>query len=249
VASEEDEQNPWTRPGFVSAALVIAIIVLCGAVLGIKSLSDGDTASAAASASTTPTPTPTPIPTPTTGQRSICGLADDTSNATAVASAPTAVWKYQGTTSYPTSDSYGPGATQGAVRYCFQHSVTGALFAAANAVAQGSDDDNVHAWLEYAVANCPNRQQAIATGSDTGDDSDNGTRIQIQGYRVLFYDGDTASIDIGLVGVGGGQTLLASVVYKLVWQDGDWKMWVDDPDHPIDIAQVTDLNGYTTWGE
>ena len=49
-------------------------------------------------------------------------------------------------------------------------------------------------------------------------------RLQVVGFRVLSYDGENARVDLAVRGSSEGTTVTASAVYKLVWEDGDWKI-------------------------
>jgi len=244
MASEDGEkQSPFTRPGFIAAAGVVALIVVCAIILVIVNLSRG---------SSEPGPTSTSAPSVTTapstpaasGDASVCGL-DGVELSGTVTAAPDATWKYEGTTAYPTSPDYGPGKTDPAgFRYCFQHSPTGALFAAANAVPQASSDAR-SAWLNYVLAAGPYRDQLLSQKSAS---DSSGTRTTIAGFRVLNYDGKSASIDLAVTVSTDSGTATLSSVYSLVWADGDWKVSTDT-DSPIDVASIPNVAGYTTWGQ
>lgn len=165
-----------------------------------------------------------------------------------LSAAPAAEWAFQDTTAYPTSPEFGPGETNAdGVRYCFQHSPEGAVFAAANAVVQGSDSELVGAWLDYFVADGPHRDAVLSQGAGTGG-SGQGVRVEVAGFRLLAYDGQTARVDVAVRGATGGQTVNLSMVYLLVWEGGDWKLSVTDPNAPINVANIPDLAGYISWG-
>lgn len=249
MATEDNEQSPFTRPGFIVAAVVIGLIVVLGVVIGIVNATrdDPDPASTS-SASTTPTSAaPTSTPTEAAGGASVCGLDGEVLDGS-LSAAPEAEWQYQDTTAYPTSTEFGPAETNAdGVRFCFQHSPEGAVFAAANAVVQGSDSETVGAWLEYFLAEGPNRDAVLSQGAGTGT-SGQGARVEVAGFRLLAYDGDTARIDVAVRGSAGGQSVNLSMVYTLVWEDGDWKLSVTDPNAPINVANIPDLMGYISWG-
>ncbi len=244
MAADEETQNPFTRPSFIAAAVVIALVVVLGVALAIINSTRSEPDPEPVPNSTTSAPSTTPTVS-ADGGASICKLGGESDEVPV--SAPKALWEYQGTTAYPTSKTYGPGAENPAgFRFCFQHSPTGALFAAANAVSQGSDTGVSPAWLKYAVAAGPHRDEivaSVATGSGT-----EGSRMTIQGFRLLNYDGTTAQVDLALRGSSQGQTIVASVVYSLVWDGGDWKLSAETM-RPIDIASLPDLSGYIAWGE
>jgi len=245
MATDDDERSPFTRPGFIAAALVVVLVVVLGIVLVVVNASDEDDPGPTPTSSGT-SAAPTTEPTAVAGGESVCGLDGEVLTGT-VTAAPEAEWKFQGTIGYPTSSTYGPGDTSPeGVRSCFQHSPTGALFMAANAVAQGSDPSTSAQWAEQAVAEGRYRDQLL--GQVSGGSSSEGTRLSIAGFRILNYDGETARVDLGTKVSSGGQNVTMSAVYELVWQGGDWKI-SSDVQAPIDAASIPDLAGYITWGE
>lgn len=245
MATEDDEQNPFTRPGFIAAAVVVALVVVLGIVIAIVNATRNDDpdptpTSAASSSSAAPT-TDTPA---AAGGASVCGLDGEVLSGS-LTSAPDVKWEYQGTVAYPTSTTYGPGATDpSGFGYCFQRSPQGALFAAAHAIAQGSAPEN-RAWLEYFAAEGAYRDQLLSEGS-TGT-SATGTRLRIAGFRVLAYDGENARIDLAGEGSTSAGSITFSAVYELVWQAGDWKVSTETAT-PFDFASIPNLAGYITWG-
>lgn len=250
MATDDNEQSPFTRPGFIAAAVLVALVVVLGIVIAIVNATrsdDPDPTPEPSSPSPTTSTAPTSEPSNVAGGASVCGLEGEDLTGT-LSTAPGAEWAYQGTTAYPTSAEFGPGDTDGdGVRYCFQHSPTGALFAAANAVVQGTDPNTVLAWLTYFVAEGPAREELLASGA--GSAGTEGARVQIAGFRVLAYDGETATVDVAVRGSSAGQNVNLSMVYRLIWEAGDWKLQVDDPAAPIDVATIPDLAGYISWGE
>lgn len=243
----EETSSPFSRPGFVVSAVVVAVVLVLGVVVAIVAATRGDDDPVEGPAGRTPTARAGPTAGAADG--SVCGLTD--SSDTTLTQAPEATWEYQGTTAYPTSAEFGPGAAEEAgYRYCFARSPQGALFMAANAVAQGGSfsDPTVAAFAEYALADGPYREELLTPPTDGASTGDGGTRMRIAGFRVLHYDGDTARIDMGIRATSQGQTLTASAVYELVWSAGDWKFRADLPT-PVDMAPVPDLVGYVPWGE
>lgn len=248
MAEDNEEQSPFTRRGFVAATVVVAVIVVLGLVIVIVNMTRDDpdpTPTSSTSAEPT-TAAPTSEPPEAVGGASVCGLPGEVLEGTLTA-APAAEWEYQGTTAYPTSSEFGPGDTSaGGVRFCFERSPEGALFAAANSLVQGSDPSIAEEWLQYIVAEGPFRDQLLAdVGSGT---TGEGTRLAIVGFRVLAYDGETARIDLAVRGTSQGQTITLSGVYELVWQEGDWKISADVA-QPLNMATIPDTAGYIAWGE
>lgn len=251
MTTEDNEQSPFTKPGFIIAAVVVFLIVVLGVVIGFVNANRNDPEPAPSSSSPTNTSAaPTTEPSAVVGGASVCGLGGEVLSGS-LTTAPEANWDYQGTTAYPTSKEFGPGKTNSlGVRYCFQHSPEGAVMAAANATVQGSDSDPkaIKAWLEYFIAEGQNRNAVLSQGSGPGTGGQ-GVRIQVSGFRLLSYDGETARVDIAVKGASGGQTVTLSMVYDLIWEDGDWKLEVSNPTMPINVANIPDVSGYVTWGE
>ncbi|UEJ84609.1 hypothetical protein Bra3105_18430 (plasmid) [Brachybacterium halotolerans subsp. kimchii] len=248
MSSNDDQTpNPFTRPSFMLAGAVVTVLVVVAVVLAVLAIRDGgrDEPTASTPPSTTTAPS-TSSSTPANADASICGLPGEVTSGT-VKKAPGAKWKYEGTVAYPTSAKYGPGqTTDDGVRSCFQHSPEGALFAAANSVAVSEDPEAMRAWAEYFVADSPAKDALL---SEESVDSTGEGRLRLVGYRMLDYDGRSASVDMATEVTTNGQKTYVSFVYDLVWEDGDWKLKLDSTDNPLQAAAITSLDGYTEWGE
>jgi hypothetical protein len=246
VATDEVEQSPFTKPGFIAAAVVVAIVVVLGVVAIVMAVTrDGSPAAAVPTAAPSATAAPTTRP---PSNASACGL-DGVVLSGSLSTAPAAEWAFQGTTAYPTSTAFGPAETDAdGVRHCFQHSPSGALFAAANAVVQGSDAGLQEAFARYFIATGPGREVAI---SNAASGTASTGRTEIVGFRLLNkYEGPTATIDIAVRATANGQTIYGSGVYPLKWEDGDWKLTVTDTGElQYPFTQIPDLAGYISWGK
>ena len=249
--STEDNKarNPFTTWYFIASAVAVGLIVVLGVVLAILNSRDDGSSATPAPPVTTQTDAATGSSAPQTSQAaestSVCGLAGDDQSAT-LATAPEASWQYQGTTAYPTSSTFGPGRTDASgVRSCFQRSVTGALFAAANAVAQGTETSTAATWLDSFMTKDSPRD---SLNGAAGGDFESGVRANVTGFKVLDYTGTTASIDMAVTGSSTGQSVDLSMVYNLRWEDGDWKLVVTDPTNLINVSTIPNLAGYISWG-
>lgn len=245
-----EERSPFTRPGFIVAAVVVALIAVAGIVIAIVSAMGGDSEPDPASpspSSSSPSAVPSPEPSADAGGASVCGLSGEELSGT-LSIAPETQWEYHDTMAYPTSEEFGPGATSPeGVRYCFQHSPEGAVFAAANAVVQGSSPDTASAWIAYFLSEeAPGRDEMLSSESG-GTPSD--TRVSIAAFRVLSYDGDAARVDIAVRGVTGGNEVYGSAIFDLVWEAGDWKLLPQNTGDPLRLAQIPDTSGYIVWEE
>lgn len=256
--SSTEDTGPLAGRGFIASAVLTTLIIVAGAAFsaGIATRDESggqDPASTAAASPHEPPPPPSAPPAPD-GSQSVCGLEGEVLGTADLTEAPAAdSWDYQGTMAYPLSAAYGPGATDPeGFRYCFQHSPEGAVHAAANAAAQASDADEsrVIAWLDYFLADTPERDELMPRGgaSPGSNGAAQGARLQIGGFRLMSYDGAMAKVDIAITGSINGRAVSLSAVYDLVWEAGDWKLVVNDPDAPINVAQLPHVAGYTPWG-
>ncbi|MGL4340145.1 MAG: hypothetical protein ACRCSP_06965 [Rhodoglobus sp.] len=90
----------------------------------------------------------------------------------------------------------------------------------------------------------PYRDTLLAGGDDSSESSP--IRLQIAGFRILSYEGETARVDIALRGSSSGTTVTASAVYELIWEGGDWKINANVPS-PVDSDSIPDISGYIPW--
>lgn len=251
TSADEDSQHrsPFTRPGFIAAGLVLAVIVVAGVVIGIANMTGDDPAAdPAASTSSRPSTEPPASQSPSApdAEVSVCGLEGSVTEATRLTTAPEAEWTYEGTVASPTSEEFGPGATDGSgFRYCFQRTPEGALFAASNALATGTNQAVALDWIDYFLAPGPYRDQLLAEG--IGSESSTSARLRLAGFRLLSYDGDTARVDLAVRASADGSDITLSMIYNLVWSEGDWKLSAESA-APLDVATIPDVAGYVSFG-
>ena len=250
MAEDNTEQNPFTRPGFIIGAVVVAALIIVAIVLTVLNLNRGNNDAPPTNDGPAPTVTePTaasPQPTGAADAASVCGL-DGVELTGSVTVAPEAQWQYQDVYAYPVSPTAGPGETAAeGYRFCFQHTPEGALLAAANMSITSFDLAARDAWLDYVVSEGSYRESLLADTGSAGGPSD--LRAAIAGFRVLEYAGESARVDIALRGSSSGQSVNMSIVVELAWSEGDWKLNGSVPE-PARIAQIPDFSGYTTWTE
>ncbi len=118
----------------------------------------------------------------------------------------------------------------------------GALFAAANIVALGSDPELGPRITEELTLDGPGRDAALQEPPAAGGSE---VRIQIEGFRLLDYSGDTADVDLAMRTSRGAYV---AQVFPLAWDDGDWKVRLaPSGELPTGLVQLPDLAGYTPW--
>lgn len=249
-----DNPSPFKRPGFLIAAAVVVLLIVAAIALGVGNLigtnseegpTPSPTATAAEPTTTAPNETETTQPTDAAESDSICGL-DGKVLEGRLDEGPKAEWAYSGVYAYPTSKEYGPGLND-PVRHCFQHSPEGAVLMVANAIIPQPDETTRQAWLDHVLAPGPYEQEIRESSSSADSAADSDVRLEIRGFRLLEYTGDTAVVDIAVRGSAQGESVFLSGVYSLVWHEGDWKISGDKPWQPP--SQIPDLAGYTSWGQ
>lgn len=236
------ERSPFTRPGFVVAALLVVLIVVAGIVMLASGALNRPTSDQAPSGSAQ-TPTASPE-IELAGGESICGL-EGVATTGAADTPPEVEWTVVGNFPVPGSPEVGPGeTTEDGLRTCYQRTPEGALVAAVNYMGAATDARLLIPAYEYSTAEGPGRERAIALAREQ--DGAGSNRASVVGYRVLGYDGETAKIDLALQ-LESGQYL--SVVNDMVWEDGDWKGVVtNEGTAPTQPSEIADLGGYILWG-
>jgi hypothetical protein len=222
---------------FLGAAVVLVLIVVLGLTLTLTNLFGGHTDKPSAAP-----PSSTQVA-HTGGDASLCGL-DQVQLTGTVISAPKATWSLVGTIAAPSIKGQGPGRVDDdGYRNCFARTPTGALLAAANLAALGSDRAIAKKFNDLSLVPGPGRD-VLLRKPVTGE-SDSSVRIQIAGFRVLRYTGDQADIDIAIRTSRGA---VGADVINLAWSGGDWKWRVADDGNPLNQpAQLPNLAGYIPW--
>jgi hypothetical protein len=240
TTTENDDRNPFTRPGFIlSAALIVALIaaVLVIAFLPRNGNDEATTPSPAeTSAAATNDATSTEEP---TAEESTCGLPD--SGETALGTAPETTWELVGNFAAPTSpEQHGPGVVSDDVRSCFSHDVTGALYAAVNVAALASSGQEQKLYSELAVPS-PAQERALSSASAPAPAST--TSVQVAGFRIDSYTEDAAVVRLGIRGSNG---VNLDYPVPLEWHEGDWKLVVPPTGDP-GVREVPDLTEFLPW--
>ena len=77
--------------------------------------------------------------------------------------------------------------------------------------------------------------------------SSTSARLRIAGFRLLSYDGSSARVDLAVRASADGSDITLSMIYNLVWSDGDWKLSAES-ESPLDVATIPDVAGYVNFG-
>lgn len=250
--SNDDTQRPtpWTRPGFIISAVVIAFIVIAGVVIAIATHHNTNP-NPGTTGPTATTPATTTPATTTAGSDSVCGLAAGT--ASILTTAPNGTeWKLVGSMAAPFEAAVGPGAVSAGIHTCFAHSSTGALYAAVNLIADlSAPDAHTLAIVKARTAKGTGYDAAVALtqGTDPMPGGTGGSPIyQVAGFRYLDYADGRATLEVIVrLTTGSAAGSVASVPITMAWQDGDWKRVVQ-PDGTIPEGSNLDSSAsYVHW--
>jgi hypothetical protein len=241
--------NRWTRPGFIAATGVIALIATAALAFVAFPPHHAPAPDTTAPIPASPARTAAATIAKATGSDSVCGLPAGGQTIPTTPAANTR-WELVGTTAAPTAPTtFGPGSKTG-LRSCFAHSPTGALYALVNYIAEADDPASDPTAFGGLVVKGPSRTEAIgqktANKAQLGDPN---TRIQVAGFAYLNYATTDAVIDIALrVTTAPGQMGYVHVPQTMHWEDGDWKS-APGPDGQIydKTKPLSDLDGYVIW--
>lgn len=241
---ETDEKSSAPSRTFIASTAIVVLVVLCGLVLVATNLwsndNDDETAETAA-----PTTDPSPEASTAPGESgSLCGLPGGSH--TTIDSPPEVEWEFVGTMQAPTSAEAGPGQiSDDGLRQCYAHTPEGALLAAANVVAMGTDPLLVQELNEEQVAEGPGRDAVLADLENNPPESDASIRLTIVGYNLMGYAPNASRIDLA---VEGSNSMVASITTDLRWEDGDWKIALSNSGQPvIPVTQIADASDYHPW--
>lgn len=235
------ESNPFTKPGFIIAAVMVVVLLAAGIVIFLLPKGQNEAQPAPSAPGTGSTPAASPSASAADAGSSVCGLP--ASAETSLGAAPVTKWELVGTMAAPADPSIGPGKidAQG-IRSCFAHTPQGALYAAVNLWALGSDPSKERAIAEQLAAKGPGREAGMKAPQNQAPSSS--VKIQIAGFNVS-YTTNQAVVDLAFKADNGA---LASVRTTLLWQDGDWKGVVADNGAPLEEPrQIRDLSGFIPW--
>ncbi|GLU60910.1 hypothetical protein [Paenarthrobacter ureafaciens] len=234
------ETNPFTKPGFIIAAALVAALIAATVLIFLLPKEQGNTQATPTQQASSATPGPTVSG---TSDESVCGLP--AGKDTALGTAPKSTWELVGTMAVPTDPSKaGPGAvSDDGLRSCFAQSPTGALYATANIWAASFNGHAEQVYLELA-AESPTRDKAVKAieeGKDVGGGAS--PKVQIAGFVIHSYTPNAAVVELAIKSNDGGYGAFST---SLLWEDGDWKL-----DMPAagggTVRQISDLSSFIPW--
>jgi hypothetical protein len=245
VTSPDFDKRPlWTRPGFLIASVIVAVIVFAG--VGIALLPSPGR-------NHTPAARGTPTDGPTTGN--VAESPADPGPTTVPTVAPQGVtWQLFGQVAVPYSDSAGPRRVTTSTASGYAHTPIGALIAAAQISTRSGFSNGRDVWepvvTEQFVPSA-DRDRLLGNLRNTPPEPARpGELSQPAGFIYQSYTQDTAVI--GLVDRAPSRTnapayFIATVT--MLWKDGDWRMVAPPGGSWLSVnREANDLTGVVEWG-
>lgn len=233
-------QSPWTRPGFLIAAGLIALAVIGGVVVALAP--DGDD----------PEPGPEPSTAPATATATGAGPAALPTTIPTVA--PDGVtWQLVGQAAVPVSATAGPSRVADGVAAGYAHTPVGALIAAAQISTRAGYAAGEDSWaptIDRQFVASADRDRLLAALRNVGDSpSAPGELSQIAGFQYLSYTPDSAVVGLVYRAPAAGSARYHVLTLTLVWRDGDWRMVAPPGGAWTSVnRQAADLTGVVEWG-
>jgi len=231
-----DRRNPWTRPGYITAATFLAALVILAIIL-VATSGGGTTHTTQTQASNPTTSSAVPTSTSTTAaNRTACTLAAGNQDIPSTSPPSGTSWQQVGSMSTPQAPTtLGPQRTSGVFNTCFAHSPAGALLAAFNL------------WAEGTAANPSEVFQKLAVGAPknlgNSDRLDSNGPVQFAAYKYGSYSPSKANVIVVIKGQSGG---LEGIGTTMEWMGTDWR-YVFPVNGVPPIARLSDLTGYVPW--
>lgn len=233
-------QSPWTRPGFVAAAVALLLIVVAALCMAF-SMGDEEPKDEAGGRATPAASEAAPVP-----SRSLPG-----NQPTALpTSAPPASWQLFGQTALPYSSTVGPARSDRTGASGFARTPTGALFAAVHLSTRAGASAGRESWH-------PTVTRQYVPGADR-DVLLNGLELEpvlpdspgelseVFGFRYLTYEPSKAVLEV--IWNAGADVMVATVL-TVVWRDGDWQMLAPPGGDWQNVTkQAKSLLGVIEWG-
>ncbi|SDI84219.1 hypothetical protein SAMN04488693_12631, partial [Arthrobacter subterraneus] len=100
-------------------------------------------------------------------------------------------------------------------------------------------------FYEQLVADSEARDEALAAlaGEDQPTPSTDDPSFQIQGFQLERYSDTSATVSLGFEIENGA---VGSITLPLVWEEGDWKLLIEQSGAP-EPKQLNDLSDFITW--
>jgi hypothetical protein len=240
--SKNKKQSKWMIFSMVIVAAIVALAIFV-VVSNLGARTDPSANSPTFSSETTASPTP--AESTADDETSFCGLTAVELTGT-LTEAPNATWQLLGTIYVPAVDGHGPGKIEGdGYRHCYSRTPTGAVLAMANYYAMASIEALREKNARVKVAPGPGRDAAIRKLETPQAPPTGNVTYQVVGFRVLYYDGNTAMVEAALEFSDG---VKMAWIMDLVWAEGDWKtQYTNEGKTRNRPTAIQTLHGFIEW--
>jgi hypothetical protein len=143
----------------------------------------------------------------------------------------------------PFSSTFGPSKVQDPIATCYEHSATGALFAAAQISIRIGLPGREQVFRDQVLPG-PTREQLLKSPSPLL----SAPYPQWNGFRILASSSDQVTVQLVQRFIYNDQSVLAAHTLQMKWVGGDWKWEIDPPGGYIEPVRVTSLGGFVQWG-
>jgi len=245
-SAEQAKRAPWVLLAFLALIVIVAVGVWALRVFWFE---PSQTAEPAPHPSSSSAPAETTEPTDPDGT---CTLDNTDRNISATPPEATQ-WIVERWAVLPVVDGAGPCIERDGYRVGFARTQTGALLATYHYVVHGNIDapgEGTYGLLDYALLDGPLKDEtlqhveAVENGTQVRTPDSDLAKIQLLGYRIVAFDGDSAVVELR---AGVPNQAAGSLSVKLVWNDGDWRI---DPASGSDwVASERNVaaQGFVPW--
>ncbi|MGO9957441.1 MAG: hypothetical protein ACLP50_15975 [Solirubrobacteraceae bacterium] len=214
MAHDQDDEtpaSPFSSTGFQLSVLFLLVLVVAGIAIA---LFHGGNGTAKGNQKQVIVSTNSATGTLTTSSTGPCSLQAGSQQVPSGSPPAGVTWSVVGSMSVPQSPTLGPQHVVNGVDVCFAHNPSGALLAAMNLWAEGTNRAISHAALFQA------RAVGAPASIPTSGYVNSGGPVQLAGYQITSYSPSQANVEVVLQ---GAQDALISVLTPLVWKGDDWK--------------------------
>jgi hypothetical protein len=173
----------------------------------------------------------------------------------AVSSESTAVpadlrWESANGVTWPVSDSLGPLGTDHGFAVCFAQSPVGAALAAVTSVYAVADHDPIASFDFYTV-DTPSKASVLSQLEGATTPKVDLARqlaesgMALVGFQVREFSPTRASVNL-VYSAPSSQTGYRTIPRTMVWEDGDWRVKLDDSGNFGESSDATD-GDFTRW--
>ena len=241
-APEFAGRPPWTQPGFLAAAALVAALVGAGVVVALLPGDDN--------------PGGTSVLPPSAPAQSVIASAPPAGpQPTSVPTvAPDGVtWQLVRDAAVPVSSSAGPRLIAGGTAKGYAHTPIGALIAAAQISIRAGFSSGRESWeptVKQQFVPGADRDRLLTALYSAGDSpSEPGERSRIIGFIYQSYTPDTAVIGLVYRAPSAGSPRYHVVTVTLLWRNGDWRMVAPPGGAWTSVNRpAADLTGVVEWG-